>query len=166
MSDETKIKLMEVLAKNGIKTKQLILENTGTNIFNESAEQKTEEKKSVSDEDIAAAITAINGKDKPLDSKRKWAAVHWYLRWAFNFPVKAPNFCQRIAMLPLGELEYECDYNSFRHYSTFSFMNQDATHLDKIKPRKDEESFFIQCRAIALALSEKLPKQDNLPQKK
>ena len=34
-----------------------------------------------SDEQIAQAIRAINGKGKPLNSKRKWAGVHWSCRW-------------------------------------------------------------------------------------
>ena len=107
-------------------------------------------------EQIANAIMNINGEGKPLNSKRLWAAVYWYLRWACGYPVKVQEFCEKIRTLPLGELEYECDYNSIRHFTSLSFMNQDATQLDKVKPSKNDEAFFQQCRVVVLALQEKL----------
>ena len=111
-----------------------------------------------SDEQIAQAITAINGKKKPLNSKLKWAAVHWGLRWYCNYPPGAKEFCDKVDSLPLGKLEYECDYNNFRHYSTLSFMDQDARHMDKVKPSKQDLEFFLQCREVVLALVKELGK--------
>lgn len=115
------------------------------------------------DEQIAKAIAAINGDGKPLDSKRKWAAVHWYLRWACNFPPSPKDFCERVAGLPLEGLQYECDYTSIRHFSTLTFMNQDARQMDKVKPSRQDEAFFLQCREVALALAQELGKS-YLPQ--
>ena len=111
-----------------------------------------------SDEQIAQAITAINGKQKPLNSKRKWAAVHWCLRWYCNFPPSAKEFCERVKDLPLGNLEYECDYDSIRHFSTLSFMDQDARFMDKVKPSKQDIGFFQDCRQVVLALVAELGK--------
>lgn len=108
------------------------------------------------DEQIAQAITAINGEKKPLNSKRKWAAVHWGLRWYCNYPTGPKEFCEKIGELPLGELEFKCDYNSIRHFSTVSFMNQDARQMDKVKPSKMDEEFFLQCRTVVLALATEL----------
>ncbi len=111
-----------------------------------------------SDKQIAQAITAINGEKKPLNSKRKWAAVYWALRWYCNFPTNTKDFCERVNELPLGELEYECDYNSIRHFSTLTFMNQDARQMDKVKPSKQDQPFFLQCREVVLALAAELGK--------
>lgn len=110
------------------------------------------------DEQIAQAITAINGAKKPLNSKRKWAAVHWCLRWYCNYPTGAKEFCDRVKELPLGPLEYECDYTSIRHFSTLSFMDQDARQMDKVKPSKMDFDFFLQCRTVVLALVTELGK--------
>ncbi len=110
------------------------------------------------DDQIAQAIKKINGDGKPLDSKRKWAAVHWFLRWACNYPSTPKEFCERVEGLPLGDLQYECDYNSIRHFSTLTFMNQDARQIDKVKPNKQDEPFFLQCREVVLALAEELGK--------
>ena len=93
------------------------------------------------DEQIAEAITAINGIGKPLNSKRKWA-----------------EFCDRVDELPLGKLEFECDYTSIRHFTTFSFMDQDARFLDKVKASKQDNDFFLQCREVVIALATELGK--------
>ena len=111
-----------------------------------------------SDEQIAAAITAINGEKKPLNSKRKWAAVYWCLRWYCNFPPSAKEFCERVKELPLGKLEFECDYGSIRHFCTLSFMDQDARQIDKVKPSKMDEEFYKQCRTVVIALATELGK--------
>ena len=110
------------------------------------------------DEQIAEAITAINGIGKPLNSKRKWAAVHWGLRWYCNFPTGTKEFCDRVDELPLGKLEFECDYTSIRHFTTFSFMDQDARFLDKVKASKQDNDFFLQCREVVIALATELGK--------
>ena len=110
------------------------------------------------DEQIARAITAINGKGKPLSSKLRWAAVHWCLRWYCNFPPSAKDFCDRVAELPLGKLEYECDYNSLRRWSTLSFMDQDCRSIDKVKPSRQDTEPFRQCREVVIALAAELGK--------
>ena len=111
------------------------------------------------DVQIARAITAICGKGKPLDANRKWAAVYWYLRWEANYPVSAPDFCQRIATLPLpADLPFRCDYVSIRHNATALFMNQDARDVDLVKPGNTERALYQECRHIVLALAQELEK--------
>ena len=109
-----------------------------------------------SDEQVAQAIRAINGDKKPLNSKQKWAAVYWCLRWYCNFPKNTKEFCDRIDKLPLGELEYECDYNNIRRICSLSFMNEDARHLDKISPSRSETDAYMQCREVVVALAAEL----------
>lgn len=111
-----------------------------------------------SDEQIAQAIIAINGNGKALNSKQKWVAVYWCLRWYCNFPTNAKDFCDRIDKLPLGKLEYECDYNNIRRFTTMKFMNENARFLDQIKPSSSEKNFFSQCREVVIALVTELGK--------
>ena len=53
------------------------------------------EKHSYSDEQIAQAIENINGEGKPIDSKQKWAAVYWYLRWQCKAAARLFSDAQR-----------------------------------------------------------------------
>jgi hypothetical protein len=113
------------------------------------------------DEQVARAIEAICGEGKPLDTKVKWAAVYWYLRWQCNYPVKGLEFCERIASLPFTKkLDPECGYENIRKLVTLSFMNQDARQLDRVKPSQGDEVVFAQCRAVVISLSEELSKQN------
>lgn len=111
-----------------------------------------------SDEQIAQAIKAINGAKKPLNMKRKWAAVYWCLKWYCNYPTNVNDFCEKVKGLPLGELEYECDYNNIRRECALTFMDQDARFMDKVKPSKADQDFFLQCREVVLALVTELGK--------
>ena len=123
-------------------------------------DQKTK-RNEYTDEQVARAIEAICGEGKPLDTKVKWAAVYWYLRWQCNYPVKGSEFCERIASLPFTKkLDPECGYENIRKLVTLSFMNQDARQLDSVKPSQGDEGVFAQCRAVVISLSEELSKQN------
>ena len=101
----------------------------------------------------------MSGEGKPIDSKQKWAAVYWYLRWQCNYPVKGSEFCERIQQLPFTKkLDPECDYNNIRRLTTLSFMSQDARNLEAVKPSKIDEPMFAQCRVVVNALAEELEK--------
>lgn len=157
MSDDANMKFLEMLLKNGAHIGNFIMDNHGTmNVHAHGG--KDQEETECSDEKIANAIAAICGDGKPLDSKRKWAAVHWFLRWAYNYPPTPKEFCERIATLPLNSLPYKCEYNSIRHFSTLTFMNQDARQIDKVKPNKQDEPFFLQCREVVQALEKEMQK--------
>ena len=68
------------------------------------------------------------------------------------------DFCNRIKELPLGKLEYECDYNNIRKFCKMAFMDDDARHLDKITPGRSEKDFFMQSREVVVALVSELGK--------
>ena len=113
-----------------------------------------------SDEHIARAIEAVCGENKPVDAKRKWAAVYWCLRWYCNFPVRGSEFCERINRLPFSRpLTPECEYENFRKLLTLSVMNQDARQLDAVRPDKCDEDMYNLYRPIVLALANELMKQ-------
>lgn len=139
----------------GATIEKLYVEST-VNEYNYGHEK--EKPNGYSDEQIAQAIKAINGSKKPLNSKRKWAAVYWCLKWYCNFPANVSDFCDRVQGLPLGGLEYECDYNNIRRECALTFMDQDARYMDKVKPSKADNDFFQQCREVVLALVTELGK--------
>ena len=111
------------------------------------------------DEQIAQAIEAICGEGKPLDTKQKWIAVYWYLRWQCNFPVKVNEFCERISHLPFSkELNPDCDYDNIRRLAYRQLMDQDARKLESVRPNQTDKSLFEQCRPIVFALAQELGK--------
>ena len=115
---------------------------------------------SYSDGQIARALSNIVGKGKAIDSKQKWAGALWLLHWACNYPVNAKLACERVNSLPFErELEYGCDYNNIRPFTTLSFMNEDPRQMDAVRYSKNDESVFLQMRQVVIALQEELQKQ-------
>ena len=110
-----------------------------------------------SDKQVARALEASVGKGRVIDAKWKWAGAYWYLRWTCNYPVDAKEFCKKIVSLDLDiPAEYECSYESIRKICTLSFMDCDARRMDIVRPSKNDQGMFSQCREIALKLAEEL----------
>ena len=119
------------------------------------------------DEQIARALTNIVGKGKAIDAKWKWAGALWLLHFVCNFPLKAQEFCDRIGQLPLpDDLEFKCDYNNIRPYSTLSFFSEDARQLENVKYSNNDRGTFLQLRPVVKALQEELMRvgQENVSQ--
>lgn len=132
------------------------MSRSGTEYYH-AASTTENTKQDYTDEQIAQAIEAINGKGKAIDSKQKWAGVYWYLLWACNYPLRTQEFCERIGRLPFdGELEFACDYRNIRELTSLSFMGQDARQLDSVKPSRSDEVAFMQCRSVVIALEQEL----------
>ena len=110
-----------------------------------------------SDKQVARALEASVGKGRVIDAKWKWAGAYWYLRWTCNYPVDAKEFCKKIGSLELDIPEdCECSYESIRKICTLSFMDCDARRMDIVRPSKNDQGMFSQCREIALKLAEEL----------
>ncbi len=58
----------------------------------------------------------------------------------------------------MGALNPECCYNNIRRYLTMSFMAQDARQLECVKPSRNDEQAFAQCRMVVQALAQELGK--------
>lgn len=157
--NEDNIKALEALVKNGAKIGQLIMDNHGTmNIDNHMGEDE-KRSEAYTDKQVATALMNIIGKNKPIDSKQKWAGAHWFLRWVCNYPAKPQDFCTRINQLPFEvEPEFKCEYNNIRALSTLSFMNEDPEHLESVKYSKHDEAAFFQMREVVVALRGELKK--------
>lgn len=110
-----------------------------------------------SDAQVCTALSNIVGKGKAIDSKQKWAGALWLLHWRCGYPAKAQDFCERIERLQLPEdLEYKCDYRNIRELATLSFINEDATHMERVKYSKNDQAAFLQLRDVAMALDKEL----------
>jgi len=67
MTEETKLKALEILAKSGMNPRQLIIENSGNLTINNNGEQKeeageqkeSEENEGIKHEDLAKAVSAV-----------------------------------------------------------------------------------------------------------
>ena len=106
-------------------------------------------------EQIAKALSACVGKGKVIDFKQKWAGAYWYLRWACNYPVDVQKFCEKVRNLPYEKpLVIACEYRNIREIVTLSFMDQDPRKMESVKPSKNDEKLFFQCREVALKLAE------------
>ena len=156
MTQEEKIELMTQLLQSGrVEIKQLSIGDHNT--FNYHAAGKEATKTGFTDEQIARAIEAINGKGKAIDSKQKMAAVYWYLRWAAGWPVGTQQFCDRMNLLPFGQqLAFPCDYRNIRDWTTLSFMHEDARQMEKVRYSKNDAEVFYQCREVVMALENAL----------
>lgn len=110
-----------------------------------------------SDEQIARALANINGKGKAIDTKWKWAGGLWLLHFRCGFPLKAQEFCERVGQLPLpDDLEFKCEYNNIRPYSTLSFIGEDVRYPDKVKYSTNDRTAYLQLRSVAEALDREL----------
>jgi len=113
----------------------------------------------VTDELIANAIHAINGKGKPLSEYQSWLGVCCILSWKYGYPRKLKDCCERLNSLPLEGVEYICKYENIRKFATCSFVKEDARLWSGYKPLESERALFNECLSVAQALDMEIQKQ-------
>ena len=122
--------------------------------------QNTDEKKEVTDEQLADAISSICGKGKPLDEYQKWLGVCCYVSAHCDYPIDIDACCQRLAVLPYKEpLEYMPQYKSIRVYATYNFVKVGYDSWKTFKANDQERNLFVKCYDTALALDKALNKR-------
>lgn len=140
----------------------LVINGNMTKSGNENFHAKEGCRTRHTDQQIARAITAINGKQKAINSKQKMAGVYWYLRWAEGWPVSSQQFCERMGKLAFSQpLPFPCDHRNIREWATLSFMDEDATQLEKVRYSKNDEGIYFQCREVVVALRNELQKTED-----
>ena len=111
------------------------------------------------DEQIKKALEAIVGENKVINRQWKWAGAYWYLRWACNYPVDIKEFCEKISQMKLNvDKRFNCVYENFRKYCTYSFIDYDPKKMDSVKYSKSDAAVFAEIRAVAQKLAEELGK--------
>ena len=159
MTNDEKLMFLESLSRGGARIGNLFFDNHAAMTIHNHMGEDVKRSGNYTDGQVAAALLNIIGKNKPIDSKQKWAGAHWYLRWVCNYPAKAQDFCMRINQLPFHEEpEIKCEYNNIRALSTLSFMNEDPEHLESVKYSKHDEAAFFQMREVVVALRGELKK--------
>ena len=142
---------------------QIVIAQSGAKVVYKEVTSSKEEKPQVTDMQIANAIRAINGKDKPLNQYNLWFGVCSILSWKYGYPRNLGECCERINSLPLEGLEYICKYDNIRKFPAIhSFAREDARQWDSYKPKEDERNFFNGCLSVSQALDAEIQKQIEL----
>ena len=115
------------------------------------------------DEQVANALMAINGKGKPLSSYQTWLGACVLLWSKYDFPRNLSDCCQRINALPIHGMEYECKYENVRKLLSINrFTKEDIDEWESYKPRDEERKLFNECLLVSKALDAEIKKQMQL----
>lgn len=125
-------------------------------VFNGQAERP---KKTYSDEQIAEALIAINGKEKVLNNYQLWLGACCFLMARCHYPKDLELCCNKITGLPYGinKLEFDCKYENIRKLNYLKFVNTDIAEWDDYEPKDDEKKLFYGCKAVMKELDKMLP---------
>lgn len=110
-----------------------------------------------SDEELATAITAINGKAKALDEYQKWMGVCCFVQSRYDYPRELKACCEKLASLPFkSNLEIPCNYGNVRKLQGYGFVREDYRYWSTYKPSKTEKKHFENCFDVGKALEKEI----------
>lgn len=116
----------------------------------------------VTDEQMADAISSINGEGLPLDEKQKWMGVCCLARARYGYPYDFEACCNRLAKLPYKKPLYkECDWGNVRKLAGYSFCQEPYDKWRNYCPKNSESKHFDSCFYVARSLEEELEKLQN-----
>ena len=114
-------------------------------------------KNKYTDQQMADAISSINGKGKVLDEYQKWLGICCYVSARCGYPMDLESCCQRLANLPYKTpLEYVPQYKSIRVYATWNFVKAGYEQWSNLRVNDQERNLFVKCYDTALALDKAL----------
>ncbi len=114
-------------------------------------------KNKYTDQQMADAISSINGKGKVLDEYQKWLGICCYVSARCGYPMDLESCCQRLANLPYKTpLEYVPQYKSIRVYATWNFVKAGYEQWSNLRVNDQERNLFVKCYDTALALDNAL----------
>lgn len=104
----------------------------------------------VTDEAIARVLVEMSGKDKAINTYKKWLGVCLLLAERYGFPRDLSRCCERIAQLPYGERKPEigCKYENIRKLSYMKFVSVSIDDWDEYIPKADERKMFQDCQEV------------------
>ncbi len=123
--------------------------------------QGSEERKKPTNDQIARAIAAINGKDNVLRNFQDWLGVCCLLSSKYDFPIRLEDCVSQILELPFanGDLEVECKYDNIRRFTTNKFVGISYERWGSYVPNDTERTLFQKCFTVARALDNEIEKQ-------
>ena len=144
------------------------LENHGPVTYNapiyNSSQTPTGKKPKVTNEHIARALMALNGKNNVIDSQRAWLGACCLLGAKYGFPRNLGDCCKKIDALPMNmnELEFQCKYESIRMYGSWKFVKEKIEDWPSYTPREDERQIFEKSLSVVQSLDKEIEKQMEL----
>lgn len=125
-----------------------IYQNYYGSVYNGKASQ--EQSSQYTDVQIAQAIIAVSGSDKPLSLKRHFVGIICALQ-SMGWPRKFATCCTRINNLPGCEgYPVSCDSNAIKSTQLMPFASVDYKEWPQYKPKPGEENgLFNECKFAA-----------------
>ncbi len=116
------------------------------------------EKPKATKEQIARALTVLNGKNNVIDSQRAWLGACLLLGWKYGFPRNLYDCCKQIGQMPINmeQLEFRCKYDSIRMFGSWKFVKENYDNWATLVPKDDERLMFEKCLSVAQALDEEI----------
>lgn len=109
------------------------------------------------DEQIARAVAAINGKDKILRHQQAFLGICCYLASTQKWPNSLEACANRLGRLDSdGSWFCACKWESIRKFSRYAFALCDYAEWDDLKPNSSERDLFRECRDVARAFEQQL----------
>jgi len=124
--------------------------------------QKQAEPDDYTDEVVARAIIAINGKYKPLYEKQLYLGIIKVLSNKCGWSPKWQTSCNHINELPLlkdADLEVKCDYNNLKGPIGMRFASLDYPEWESYEPKTTEREVFLKNKTLAHLFEEELDRQ-------
>lgn len=109
------------------------------------------------DEELAVAISSINGNGKVLDEFQKWLGVCCLVQSRYDYPHDMKSCCERLAALPYKtKPQFPCRYENVRKVAAYGFAREDYKYWESYKPKKTEKKYFDSCFDVAKELEKVL----------
>ena len=142
---------------------------TENNLHGNEVERKEEPKEAepndYTDDVVARAILAINGKLKPLCVKQLYLGVIKVLSKKCGWSSKWQTCCDHINELPLikeADLEVKCDYNNLKGPIGMRFASLEYPEWEDYEPKTSERDIFKKNKNLAKLFVEELDRQIDL----
>ena len=136
------------------------MNRSGTENYYTGGTETAPSQTAYTDEVVARAIAAVNGKDKPLCEKQLYLAVIKVLVAKCGWSGKWATSCERINRLPGAEaFEVKCDVNNLKAPSALRFAALTYAEWEDYEPKKGERVVFQKNRALGRIFEEELDRQ-------
>lgn len=145
--------------------------NAENNLHGNEVERKEEpvkeaEPNDYTDDVVARAIVALNGKYKPLCEKQLYLGIIKVLSNKCGWSSKWQTSCDHINELPLikeADLEVKCDYNNLKGPIGMRFASLEYSEWEDYEPKATERDIFLKNKALAHLFEEELNRQIRNP---
>ena len=129
-------------------------------VYKEHGEEPKPAQSAYTDDVVAKALVAINGKNKSLSEKQLFLGVANVLKYKCGWAGKLKNQCDKINMLPVADqLEVLCDYNNVKGIGALKFASLKYTEWQDYSPTNVEREVFYKVKAVADEFDQELDRQ-------